>query len=30
MNHLSSAAQAIVNGVHHDPFNYLGWHHEGD
>jgi 1,4-alpha-glucan branching enzyme len=25
---LSSAARAIVEGHHHDPFNYLGWHHE--
>jgi 1,4-alpha-glucan branching enzyme len=30
MNHLSPAAKAIVNGVHHDPFNYLGLHHEDD
>jgi 1,4-alpha-glucan branching enzyme len=27
---ISSAAQAIIEGHHHDPFNYLGWHHEGD
>src|SRR3954467_13333712 len=26
---ISSAARAIVEGRHHDPFNYLGWHHEG-
>src|SRR3954451_17841067 len=22
------AARAIIEGRHHDPFNYLGWHHE--
>jgi 1,4-alpha-glucan branching enzyme len=27
---ISSAAQAIIEGHHHDPFNYLGWHREGD
>jgi len=26
---ISTAARAIVEGRHHDPFNYLGWHHEG-
>jgi 1,4-alpha-glucan branching enzyme len=25
---ISQAARAIVEGHHHDPFNYLGWHHE--
>src|SRR5882757_9260923 len=25
---ISTAARAIVEGRHHDPFNYLGWHHE--
>ena len=30
MTSLSPAAQAIVNGVHADPFNYLGLHHEDD
>src|SRR6201990_2868471 len=25
---ISTAARAIVEGHHHDPFNYLGWHHE--
>ena len=27
---ISSAAQAIIEGRHHDPFNYLGWHPDGD
>ena len=27
---ISSSARAIIEGHHHDPFNYLGWHHEGD
>ncbi len=27
---LSSAARAIIEGHHHDPFHYLGWHDEGD
>ena len=26
---ISAAARAIVEGHHHDPFNYLGWHREG-
>ena len=26
---ISTAARAIVEGRHHDPFNYLGWHREG-
>ena len=26
---ISTAARAIVEGRHHDPFNYLGWHCEG-
>ena len=30
MTALSPAAQAIVNGVHADPFNYLGLHTEND
>jgi 1,4-alpha-glucan branching enzyme len=28
MSPISGAARAIVEGRHHDPFNYLGWHHE--
>ena len=28
MSPISSAARAIVEGHHHDPFNYLGWHRE--
>jgi 1,4-alpha-glucan branching enzyme len=27
---IPSAARAIIEGHHHDPFNYLGWHDEGD
>src|ERR1043166_1424150 len=27
---ISSAARAIIEGHHHDPFDYLGWHYEGD
>ena len=27
---INSAARAIIEGHHHDPFDYLGWHHEGD
>jgi 1,4-alpha-glucan branching enzyme len=27
---ISQTAQAIIKGQHHNPFNYLGWHHEGD
>lgn len=30
MNHISPAAQAIIDGRHADPFNYLGPHVEGD
>jgi 1,4-alpha-glucan branching enzyme len=30
MNSISPAAQAIINGNHADPFNYLGWHFEND
>ena len=30
MSSISSSARAIIEGRHHDPFNYLGWHHEGD
>jgi 1,4-alpha-glucan branching enzyme len=26
---IPSAARAIIEGHHHDPFNYLGWHNEG-
>src|ERR1700742_572821 len=27
---IPSTAKAIIEGHHHDPFSYLGWHHEGD
>src|SRR6185437_4778361 len=27
---LSPTARAIIEGNHHDPFNYLGFHFEGD
>ena len=29
MKPISASARAVVEGHHHDPFNYLGWHHEG-
>ena len=28
MKPISASARAVVEGHHHDPFNYLGWHHE--
>src|SRR6187399_246389 len=29
MTAIPSSARAIIEGHHHDPFNYLGWHKEG-
>src|SRR6187401_2488335 len=29
MTAIPSSARAIIEGHHHDPFNYLGWHNEG-
>src|SRR3954449_3006688 len=30
MNGLSPEAYAVIEGRHHDPFHYLGWHVEND
>ncbi len=30
MSRSRPSARAIIEGHHHDPFNYLGWHHEDD
>ena len=30
MSPISASARAIIEGHHHDPFNYLGWHPEGE